>query len=198
MKLKSYSSSIFEKNVPGKALASIKNQAKFSGQLYSFAYTSLGPAWQKQQIKLADKLLTKEKARGKKIRKGLRARATKKLKQKFRSSDPYPLLFLAYKNGQRTWRAKNGKSYIYGFNLNYLPETERLQFIRDLQKTVGQGGLKVWSYDDMMALFNLPTSEQNTIFRKYDVRGSKMRRLKAVNLDTYEGYLSSHITNARD
>ena len=63
---------------------------------------------------------------------------------------------------------------------------------------MAQGGLKVWSYDDMMALFNLPTSEGVTIFRKYDVRGSKMRRLKAVNLDTYEGYLSNHITNARD
>jgi len=198
MKLKSYSSSIFEKNVPGSALASIKQQAKFSGQLYSFAYTSLGPNWEKKQIKLAKKILRKEKQLGRKLRRGLKSRITKGMRKKYHSSDPFPLLFLAYKNGQRTWRAGNGKTYIYGFNLNYLPERERLDFIQELQKDVGKGGKLVWSYDDMMARFNLPISEGTTIFRKYDVRGSKMRRLKAVNLDTYEGYLSSHIKNSID
>ena len=56
------------------------------------------------------------------------------LGKKKRNTDARPLLLLATKAGGKVWKAKNGKSYIYGFNLNYLPPRRRLRVIQKLNE----------------------------------------------------------------
>ena len=105
-----------------------------------------------------------------------------------------PLLLLAYKAGDKVWRAKNGKKYIYGFNLNYLPSRRRLRVIDKLQEVFEENPGVTFTYDTIKSHLNLPSVTENTIFRKYDVRGSKLRYLKQVNLNTYRDYLLESIT----
>ena len=110
-----------------------------------------------------------------------------------RNKDFQPLLLLAVNKGKKVWKAANGKSYIYGFNLNYLPEAQRLSVIKSLIELFNNEPGKLFSYSDINAALGLPASTENTIFRKYDVRGSKLRSLKQVNLDTYSAILEEQL-----
>lgn len=101
------------------------------------------------------------------------------------NTDRSPLLLLAMKDGGKVWRARNGRSYIYGFNLNYLPPMERLQVVEDLMRIFEANNGMSLDYSALQSALDLDSS----IFRKYDVRGSKLRQLKQVRLDTYAGYL---------
>ncbi len=103
--------------------------------------------------------------------------------------DKQPLLLLAYKGGSKVWKAKNGKSYIYGFNLNYLEGHRRLEVIRNLIDAFSEKPGRTLSYKEIRGELNLPAGKEDSIFRKYDVRGSKLRSLKQVDLNTYEAYL---------
>ena len=116
----------------------------------------------------------------------------RKLKKK-RNEDMRPLLLLATKAGGKVWQAKNGKKYIYGFNLNYLPPRRRLRVIQSLHDAFEENPGVDFSYKAIRAHLNLPSSSEDTIFRKYDVRGSKLRSLKQVNLDTYRSYLEESL-----
>ena len=153
MAVKVNGSSEFRRGVPGDKLGSVRRMAQYSGQLYSFQYSS----WAKH-------------------------RGVEKI-----NKDRYPLLLLAYHNGLKVWKAKNGKKYIYGFNLNYLTESRRLEVISIIQREMSEG--EKLSYLKLKELLNLPTSKGTTIFRKYDIRGSKLRFLKEVDLNTYVNYL---------
>ena len=108
---------------------------------------------------------------------------------KMRNIDNRPLLLLAVKDGGKVWKAKNGKSYIYGFNLNYLNPMRRLRVIEKLQQVFEENPGVQFTYKDIKNHLNLPDTTENSIFRKYDVRGSKLRYLKEVNLNTYRDYL---------
>lgn len=105
--------------------------------------------------------------------------------------DKRPLLLLAMKDGGKVWKAKNGRSYIYGFNLNYLPPMRRLKVIEDLMKIFEENPGMDFDYAQIQSALDLPSAKEESIFRKYDVRGSKLRQLKQVRLDTYAGYLRS-------
>ena len=155
MKRKVQASLTFRKNTPGDRLGSIRQMAKYPGQLYAFQYTSWG---------------------------------TRRRKQK-RNSDLRPLLLLATKSGEKVWQAKNGKKYIYGFNLNYLPPMRRLKVLRRLMYVFAENPGIDFSYKAIKSHISLTFEEETSIFRKYDVRGSKLRYLKEVNLNTYVDYL---------
>lgn len=111
---------------------------------------------------------------------------------KKKNLDAYPVLLLAFREGHKTWKAANGKRYIYGFNLNYLPPKRRLDVARAISQKLS--GDVEYTYDELKASFDLPTSKGSTIFRKYDVRGGKLSRLKQVDLDKYITYLDDSIT----
>ena len=103
--------------------------------------------------------------------------------------DKRPLLLLAVKDGRKVWKAGNGRSYIYGFNLNYLPPMRRLKVVEGLSKIFDDNPGLTFEYSEIKNLLDIPAAKEESIFRKYDVRGSKLRYLKQVNLDTYAGYL---------
>lgn len=103
--------------------------------------------------------------------------------------DKRPLLLLALKDGNKVWKAKNGKRYVYGFNLNYLPPARRIQVVEQLSEAFSKNKGVGFDYQAIMSILELPTNKEQSIFRKYDVRGSKLRYLKQVNLDTYVEYL---------
>ncbi len=109
------------------------------------------------------------------------------------NTDKSPLLLLAVKSGNKVWRARNGKSYIYGFNLNYLPPMRRLKVIEHLMQIFEESPGVSLSYSAIRSALDLPSGKEASIFRKYDVRGSKLRQLKQVRLDTYAGYLRSSL-----
>ena len=100
---------------------------------------------------------------------------------------------LAYNKGSKVWKAQNGKSYIYGFNLNYIPPRRRLQVINKLIEVFSENPGIEFSYQSIKSHLNLTTATEDGIFRKYDVRGSKLRQLKEVNLDTYRSYLENSL-----
>ena len=108
--------------------------------------------------------------------------------------DKQPLLLLATKGSQNTWRAKNGKSYIYGFNLNYLESNRRLEVIKQLVIIFSEHEGESLSYNAIKGALDLPTAKEDSIFRKYDVRGSKLRRLAQVDLNTYAVYLEESLS----
>jgi hypothetical protein len=110
-----------------------------------------------------------------------------------RNIDRRPVLLLAYKKGEKVWKAKNGKSYIYGFNLNYLPASKRLKVINNLIEIFGENPGQMFSYKMIKSHLSLRTSTEDSIFRKYDVRGSKLRYLKEINLDKYRAYLEKSL-----
>jgi hypothetical protein len=112
--------------------------------------------------------------------------------------DKRPLLLLAYKGGTKVWKAKNGKSYIYGFNLNYLEAHRRLEVIRNLVDAFAEKPGRTLSYEELKGELNLPAAKEDSIFRKYDVRGGKLRQLKQVDLDTYESYLQKSLNENDD
>jgi len=149
----------FRKNTPGQRMASVKQMAKYGGQLYTFGYTSWGPS----------------------------------PKKKNPNKDKNPLLLLAVRDGTKVWRARNGKSYIYGFNLNYLEPRRRLEVIQNLAVVFSEHSGETMSYAQIKGAIDLPTAKENSIFRKYDVRGSKLRRLKQVDLNTYASYLGESL-----
>lgn len=103
--------------------------------------------------------------------------------------DKRPLLLLAMKDGNKVWKAKNGKSYIYGFNLNYLNPARRIEVVEKLSEMFRENPGMAFDYKMIMSVLDLPSAKEQSIFRKYDVRGSKLRYLKQVNLDTYVEYL---------
>jgi len=105
--------------------------------------------------------------------------------------DRYPVILLAYKDGNKVWRARNGKSYIYGFNLNYLSPSKRLETVRYIQDHMTEDIF--YTYEYMKGVLRLPTAVGTTIFRKYDVRGGKLKFLKDVDLDKYVAYLNNSI-----
>ena len=113
--------------------------------------------------------------------------------KKKHNTDLRPLLLLATKSGGKSWKAKNGKKYIYGFNLNYLPPRRRLRVIQKLHEVFSENPGMDFSYKAIRGHLNLPSSTEDTIFRKYDIRGSKLRSLKQVNLDTYRSYLEESL-----
>ena len=110
--------------------------------------------------------------------------------------DRYPVLLLAYKDGAKTWKAKNNKTYIYGFNINYLAPHKRLQTVRYVNERLSDDVF--YSYESLKELLALPSAKGNTIFRKYDVRGGKLRYLKQVDLDKYVEYLHNSIDMDED
>jgi hypothetical protein len=103
--------------------------------------------------------------------------------------DKRPVLLLAMKDGNKVWKARNGRSYIYGFNLNYLPPARRIEVAEQLVKAFEDSPGVAFSYKDLMGAIDLTSADEKGIFRKYDVRGGKLRYLKQVNLDTYVEYL---------
>lgn len=103
--------------------------------------------------------------------------------------DKRPLLLLALKDGETVWTAKNGKKYIYGFNLNYLPPLRRLKVIESLIEIFEENPGVGFDYARIQSTLDLPSAKESSIFRKYNVHGSKLRYLKETNLDTYAGYL---------
>ena len=109
------------------------------------------------------------------------------------NTDKSPLLLLAVKGGSKVWRARNGRSYIYGFNLNYLPPMRRLKVVEDLMKIFEESPGVDFDYNTIKSALDLPSGKEDSIFRKYDVRGGKLRQLKQVRLDTYAGYLRSSL-----
>ena len=115
------------------------------------------------------------------------------LGKKKHNVDAQPLLLLATNKGVKVWKAKNGKSFIYGFNLNYLPPRRRLKVIEKLNEVFAENPGIDFSYTAIKGHLDIPSSTENTIFRKYDVRGSKLRNLKQVNLDTYRSYLEESL-----
>jgi len=157
-----YGSAAFRRNVPGVSLASVRQSAKYKGQLYAFSYRSRGSLYTAKNI--------------------LR-----------RARDPMPLLLLAYRKGQKVWRAGNGKTLIYGFNLNYINERRRMQVIREMIQAVSENKGGFFSYEEIKAQLNLPNEREVRIFRKYDVRGGKLRYLKEVDLNTYASYLENKL-----
>ena len=100
------------------------------------------------------------------------------------------MLLLAYKEpgGTKVWKDRSGKSLIYGFNLNYLPVPARLKVVEKMKAFMNPDD--EYSYEELKSLFKLPVSKSNTIFRKYDVRGGRLRYLKQLDLDTYAAYLA--------
>jgi hypothetical protein len=111
-----------------------------------------------------------------------------------RNKDARPLLLLAYRAGDKVWKAKNGKKYIYGFNLNYLPPRRRLRVIDKLQEIFAENPGVTFTYKSIRNHLNLPSTTEDSIFRKYDIRGSKLRYLKQVNLNTYRDYLTESLS----
>tara|TARA_R110000824_G_scaffold302098_2_gene490011 strand:+ start:27 stop:467 length:441 start_codon:yes stop_codon:yes gene_type:complete len=112
--------------------------------------------------------------------------------------DKQPLLLLAVKNGQKSWRAKNKGSYVYGFNLNYLESNRRLEVIKQLVIIFAEHEGELLGYDAIKGALDLPTAKENSIFRKYDARGSKLRRLAQVDLNTYAVYLEDALSTDDD
>jgi len=117
------------------------------------------------------------------------ATARKGLQKK--NLDAQPLLLLAFREGSKVWKAKNGRKYIYGFNLNYLPPLRRLNVAKSLVKIFKENEGMDFSYKMIKNSLDLPTVKENSIFRKYDVRGGKLRYLKEVSLDKYVAYLEA-------
>ena len=157
----------FRKNIPGKRIASVMQQAKYKGQLYSFNYQSRGSMF-----------TSKGKLR--------------------RRHDHQPLLLLAYKRGKKVWKAGNGLSFIYGFNLNYLNNKTRLGVVKAMIDAVAENPGGFFTYDEIRNQLSLSTEKEIRIFRMYDVRGSKLRYLKQVDLNTYASYLENEIDFRRD
>jgi len=69
----------------------------------------------------------------------------------------------------------------------------RLKVIEDLMKIFEESPGMSLSYSAIRSALDLPSGKEASIFRKYDVRGSKLRQLKQVRLDTYAGYLRSSL-----
>lgn len=159
MAQKVQSSLSFRKNTPGRRMASIRQSAKYEGQLYSFQYTSYGPSPTKKRPNI----------------------------------DKQPLLLLAYKGTDKIWKAGNGRSYIYGFNLNYLEPHRRLEVVEALIEIFETKPGTSLTYQQLKDSLEIPVSLESRIFRKYDIRGSKLRKLKEVDLDTYVAYLRSSL-----
>jgi len=136
-------------------MASVRQNAQYEGQLYSFQYTSYGPSPTKKRPNI----------------------------------DKQPLLLLAYRGADRIWKAQNGRSYIYGFNLNYLNPHRRLEVVEALIEIFRTKPGQSLTYQQLKDSLEVPTGLEDSIFRKYDIRGSKLRKLKEVNLDTYVDYL---------
>ena len=184
MTIKLDTSLSFRKQTEGKSLGSVMAEATYVGQLFTFHYHSFGPKHRGWNYRYGTKV------KGTSVRLSSPVR-NKRVKPRTANKDKYPLLLLAFKNGKKVWKAENGKKYVYGFNLNYLPNDRRLEFVEKLRDVVlEQPGLEM-SYRDLLAKFGLPHRVGDTIFRKYDVRGSKLRGFKEVDLDTYIIQLSS-------
>ena len=167
----------FRKNTPGRRMASIRQMSAYQGQMYTFGYTSWGPT---------------PKRRGAKNK----AKENRNLASGKRPNrDKQPLLLLAVRKGEKIWKAKNGKSYIYGFNLNYLESHQRLDVIRKLAVIFEEHEGESLSYLQIKSALNLPSSKEDSIFRKYDIRGSKLRHLKQVDLNTYTRYLEKALNS---
>jgi hypothetical protein len=115
------------------------------------------------------------------------------IRRRRRRKDEFPLLLLAIRKGVRVWKAKNNRSYIYGFNLNYLPPFERQDTLERLKVIFEENPGIEFSYSTIRQHLNLPSDKEDTIFRKYDVRGGKLQHLKQVNLDKYMDYLDNAI-----
>jgi len=108
-----------------------------------------------------------------------------------KNMDMFPVIILAYKNGSKIWEAGNKKRFIYGFNLNYLSEARRLAIAHEMQDKFTSD--VYYSYDQLKSLFRLPVGTEDTIFRKYDIRGGKLRYLKEVDLNKYVSYLDDKL-----
>lgn len=118
--------------------------------------------------------------------------------KRIKNRDAFPLLLLAYKDGKKVWMAGNGNKYIYGFNLNYLRGERRLGIIKELIDLFSRKPGVMFSYNEIKRILKLPSTARNTIFRKYDIRGNKLRYLKQVDLNTYADYLYDEIDDKDD
>ena len=107
-----------------------------------------------------------------------------------RNTDLQPLLLLATNRGEKVWKASNGRRYLWGFNLNYLSPRKRDVFLQKMIKKVDITPGVSFSFTEMLDILDILPEQAGAIFRKYDVRGSKLRRLKQVDLNTYRDYLN--------
>jgi len=106
-----------------------------------------------------------------------------------RNTDEQPLLLLATKDGEQIWKADNGQRYIWGFNLNYLPARKRAEILRKMSDKINKTPGVTFTFKQMLDIIDLTPGTEKRLFRKYDVRGSKLRYLKQVDLNTYKDYL---------
>tara|TARA_Y100000310_G_scaffold345850_1_gene471353 strand:- start:28241 stop:28822 length:582 start_codon:yes stop_codon:yes gene_type:complete len=180
-----YDSLSFRRNTPGKRLASIMQAARYEGAIYTFQYTSMGPAYARR------KRIGLLRAAGQKVRGRPPKKSAASIKRP--NMDKRPLLLLAVKEGNKVWKAKNGKLLVYGFNLNYLEPHTRITTMRELKKMFEDQPGHRFSYQEIEGKLSLPNGRDDSIFRKYDVRGSKLRFLKEVNIDEYITYLENDI-----
>ena len=100
------------------------------------------------------------------------------------NKDHQPLLLIAYKDNKKTFLI-NKKSYIYGFNLNYLPESKRLNILETIAEKYHDWNGRPVDYKTLRDILKLPVSTEDSIFRKYRTGGGNLSRLVAVDLDTY-------------
>ena len=74
----------------------------------------------------------------------------------------------------------------------------RLSVILSIVQMVAKSPGTEYTYESVKSSLNLPVEQENSIFRKYDVRGSKLRYLKEVDLDTYVDYLQQSLSTNDD
>jgi hypothetical protein len=117
-------------------------------------------------------------------------------KRRRKNVDRRPFLLVAYKGNDKVWKAANGGSYMYGFNLNYIGFDNRVNLLRYLNEESNRIGDHQYSYEEIkniMVLVGINEKVAESCFRKYDVRGGKLRNLTAINLNTYVSVLVENL-----
>jgi len=112
------------------------------------------------------------------------------------NKDPQPLLLVAYKDEKKSFKLDR-KTYMYGFNLNYLPELLRLKVLERIRDDYGDWDGRPVDYSTLKSTLRLSVSSEDSIFRKYRTGGGNLSRLVAINLDTYIEELRLNISRNR-
>jgi hypothetical protein len=113
------------------------------------------------------------------------------------NKDRQPLLLIAYSRNKKRFFNISGKrfAYVWGFNLNYLPASKTLRILKELRDKYNDFNDEPVDYNNLRKVLDLPTSKEDTIFRKYRTGGGNLNGLIAIDLDTYIEELSSKISS---